>query len=110
MQKVKENKTSVWVYVAIVTALLFVGLLVVGNTAARAGGGTCIVKIGEFCLKDVVAELESINGVEEEEEALGALVGNELQGNSWTVGERTEEGFLLLCKLIIYFYFYLTCK
>lgn len=65
-----KNKT-LWVLGGIV-ALLVLGSVVILGTA-RADGGTCVIKIGEFCLKDVINELKEI--APEPEPSLGAVSG-----------------------------------
>lgn len=74
MEKIKSN--AVWI-VVVAVVLMFAGLVFVGNTTAKADGGTCAFKLGDFCLVDVVKELNELKGALDlepsfEEEALGA--------------------------------------
>ena len=58
--KTKRNSLNVWMLVTAVVILM--GFLVVGSgfSKARADGGSCVIKVGDTCLLDVLRELKGV--------------------------------------------------
>jgi len=90
MAKKKNNKNKY--ILGLVAVLVVVGFVMIGanrNVKADGGGSVAInATFGE--IKEFICALGIAPCPEPEPEALGAIVGPELQSDFWTVGQRTE--------------------